>query len=208
LAEKNITTPADLENRVLGITGNEPFRNVIYNALLNEHQVPVNTVTYKNIAFDPIDALISDIVDAVVVYRTNGPNQPGAKNVQLNYIKPEDYGFELYNDVLVTTQQFLDKHPEEARAFVQASLQGWKEALVNQEAAVTATLTYTEGELNNAELQRYILSNSAPLIQPEGLRNLGTMTGSRWQHIYEIYKSNVVSPAFDVTKAYDLSFLP
>jgi NitT/TauT family transport system substrate-binding protein len=208
LTTTNINTPADLKNRVLGITGNEPFRNVIYTALLNQHRVPANTITYKNIGLHPVENLANGSVDAVALYRTDSSYLSEAKDAKLNYLYPENYGLHVYNDVLVTTKQFLEQHPEEARKFVSASLQGWAEALRNQEAAVNATLAYTTNQANDAELQRAILSASAPLIQPDNAGQIGLMTGSRWQEIYEIFRSNIIAPQFDLSTAYDVSFLP
>lgn len=208
LPEANINKPGDLRNKVLGTSRSELFSFAAYQFLFEKYQIPTNTISYKTVGFNAVENLINKDIDAAAFYRTQAYFLKDSAPVELNIIKPEDFGVHSYNDVIVTSTKLIEANPELVKSFIVATLSGWKEALDNPAAGVQATLSYTHDEQVDAKLQQFVLSASSPLIRPEGIKNIGQMDIKRWQEIYKIYKDSVVAPDFDVTNAYTLKFLP
>ncbi|HMQ31736.1 MAG TPA: ABC transporter substrate-binding protein [Chloroflexaceae bacterium] len=87
-------------------------------------------------------------VDIWPVYATDQPNLARREGAEIGLIVARDYGVQLMGDVLFTTEQFARQNPNTTRAFVEATLRGWEEALADPEAAVDLILAY------NPELDR------------------------------------------------------
>ncbi len=208
LPESGIVEPKDLENKVLGTSRNGNFSFALYKYLVSKYHVPVNSLDYKNIGFNALDDLLSKKVDAVSMYRTKLYLPSGYPDQKFNIIKPEDHGIHMYNDIIVTTDKLIKEKPELVQAFVSATIKGWEYVLDYKEDGVEITMTYTQGKQNDIELQKNVLSVSAPLIRPDGVKNIGDMKAGRWLEMYHLYKSTIITPEFDITTGYTIDFLP
>jgi ABC-type nitrate/sulfonate/bicarbonate transport system substrate-binding protein len=82
------------------------------------------------------------------VYATDQPNTARRQGADVRLILARDYGVQLMGDVLFTTEQFARENPRTVRAFVEATLRGWQDAIDDPEAAVEIILNY------NPELER------------------------------------------------------
>ena len=78
--------------------------------------------------------------DVWPVYATDQPYTARAAGAEIDLIVARDYGVELMGDVLFTTAEFAAKHPNTVRAFVQATLRGWQDALTDPAAAIDIIL--------------------------------------------------------------------
>ena len=68
-------------------------------------------------------------VDAFNAYATNEPFLLDQLGVPYRIFDPHDEGIDFYSDVLFTSQDELNHHPERVAAFRRASLDGWRYAL-------------------------------------------------------------------------------
>src|SRR5580704_769693 len=59
-------------------------------------------------------------------YPSSEPFQAMEKNLPVNFFLFADYGYPPYGTTMVTTTKFVAEHPDVARRFVKASLEGWK----------------------------------------------------------------------------------
>ncbi|WP_298821668.1 ABC transporter substrate-binding protein [Chloroflexus sp.] len=78
--------------------------------------------------------------DVWPVYATDQPYTARAAGADIELIVARDYGVELMGDVLFTTAEFARNNPNTVRAFVQATLRGWEEALTDPAAAIDIIL--------------------------------------------------------------------
>ncbi len=78
--------------------------------------------------------------DVWPVYATDQPYTARAAGAEIDLIVARDYGVELMGDVLFTTAEFARKNPNTVRAFVQATLRGWQDALTDPAAAIDIIL--------------------------------------------------------------------
>jgi signal transduction histidine kinase len=78
-------------------------------------------------SFD-IDDLIHDKVDIMTTYLSNEPYHLKTKGIEYNVFDPKDFGFDLYADILFTSNHYLQNNPKKIKKFIKATLKGWKYA--------------------------------------------------------------------------------
>ncbi|MGZ5599038.1 MAG: ABC transporter substrate-binding protein [Methylobacter sp.] len=153
--------------------------------------------------------LINRRTDGLSAYTPDQPyilEQAGVDYLELRALNG---GIDFYGDVLFTTQQQIKNHPEQVKAFRQASLQGWAYAL--QHPDEIAELIHQHYAPNRSldhllwEARQYRPFIMADLIE------LGHMSPSRWRHIADTYAELGMLPKnFDFSgmlyepKPYDL----
>ena len=69
-----------------------------------------------------IEELINGKTDAYEVYFTDQPHQLELLNIEYNLLKPGEYGYDFYGDILFTSQHELTLYPQRTSAFNKASL--------------------------------------------------------------------------------------
>lgn len=85
------------------------------------------------------------------VYATDQPNTARREGASISLIFARDYGVQLMGDVLFTSADFARKNPNTVRAFVQATLRGWQEAIANPQETVDLIAAYTP-DLDKSQL--------------------------------------------------------
>ncbi|ETR65858.1 MAG: hypothetical protein OMM_13608, partial [Candidatus Magnetoglobus multicellularis str. Araruama] len=93
-------------------------------------------------------------IDVYPAYLANEPFYFHQKNIKINIIDPKNYGVDFYGDMLFTTQDELDNHPDRVDRFVRASLKGWRYAL-NHEDELVDIIFHKYGTHKSREALRY-----------------------------------------------------
>jgi len=112
--------------------------------------------------------------------------------IDVNVIDPKNYGIDFYGDLLFTTEEEINKHPQRAEAFKNATLEGWAYALQHKEEAIDIILEkYNTRDLNREQLiyearvtQNLISTNYIPL---------GDVRKSRFKVLADLYAEHGVS---------------
>ncbi|MFM8746503.1 MAG: ABC transporter substrate-binding protein [Aestuariivirga sp.] len=123
LASKPIKTPQDLVGKTLAVP---PVNVISVEAMLklnNIDKAQVNIVPY---AYDPTP-LIKGEIDASLDFTTNVPftiKQAGPDAVSFLLY---DFGFTIYNDTVVVTEETLKNKRKELVSWLRASRKGWEE---------------------------------------------------------------------------------
>jgi ABC-type nitrate/sulfonate/bicarbonate transport system substrate-binding protein len=123
LASKPIKTPQDLIGKTLAVP---PVNVISVEAMLklnNIDKAQVNIVPY---AYDPTP-LIKGEIDASLDFTTNVPytiKQAGAEAVSFLLY---DFGFTIFNDTVVVTEETLKAKRKELVSWLRASRKGWEE---------------------------------------------------------------------------------
>lgn len=131
--------------------------------------------------------LLQGRVDAISAYVTDEPYWLDKAHFPYLTLTPRAAGIDFYGDNLFTSEAELKRHPERARAFLEASLKGWRYAMQHPEEVVDLILA-RYGERHDREALLYEARQMQALIQPE-LVELGYMNPGRWRHIAETYAS-------------------
>lgn len=132
-----------------------------------------------------IDDLIEGKVDALNAYTSNEPYYLRKKGIPFRAISPREYGVNFYSDVLMTREALVRSDPQMVRAFIQASLRGWADALAQPEETI-ALIRRNYAPDKEIDHLRFEAAALRKLIMPE-LVQLGHMNPGRWDYIAQNY---------------------
>ncbi|MDH5533830.1 MAG: ABC transporter substrate-binding protein, partial [Candidatus Pacebacteria bacterium] len=186
-SELQLEKPSDFKGKTLGIKGDNLAGKILFSAFLSELNLTEKDFHLKQLDFTTheFDDIQSSTVDVMGLYRTNQPYTFDQNGVDYKLILPEDFGFDMYGDVLVTSDEMIEKNPKLVQKFVDATLKGWEYALENQDEAVDFTKEYiTSDAYQEVEYNKYILKESAPIVQVSGAHEIGYMTFDKWDGLY------------------------
>jgi NitT/TauT family transport system substrate-binding protein len=96
----------------------------------------VNWVTVDSAGLYPL--LFTGRADAVVDYEVGWPTiseRAGEAGIEIGRLRFADYGFDIYSNAIIATDETLEQKPDVVRRFVKASLEGMKAAFADPVAA-------------------------------------------------------------------------
>ena len=131
-----------------------------------------------------LQPLLRGQVDAFDAYVTNEPFLLQQLGIPYRIINPRTYGIDFYGDVLFSSRQELELHPERVVAFRQASLKGWHYAMDHIDEMVEFIHGKYAPDKSKAHL-RFEAEAMNRLILPD-IVEIGHMNPGRWQRIAEI----------------------
>jgi len=159
------------------------FEGEIDGFLRNERIEP-NAFTKMTLT-DNVNGLIKGDIDVMSVYSTDEPFYLQEKNIPYGLFSPREGGIDFYGDNLFTTEAYLKKHPQQVKAFVEASIKGWIYAMDHPDEMIDLILKkYSQHYPREHLLFQY--QQMLPLIQPK-LVEMGYMHEGRWRHIANTY---------------------
>tara|TARA_R110002111_G_scaffold167824_5_gene233644 strand:- start:458 stop:2401 length:1944 start_codon:yes stop_codon:yes gene_type:complete len=181
--ESGIFSPYEMRGKIVSFQqglDEAPFLAVLKQANLDKSDYQHAPLDFTGEEF------IRGDVDVVSAYLSNQPYTMKEQGIDINIINPLNYGVDFYGDNLITTQQELDLHPDRAKAFLEASLKGWKYALENRDETI-AVLQSKYNAKRSTDHLIYEAEIIEQMIMPE-LVNLGYTSIERFYRIAEIYQ--------------------
>ena len=127
LAKAPINSPADLVGKTLAVP---PVNVISVEAMLKLNNIDKSAVNIVPYAYDPTP-LIKGEIDASLDFTTNVPftiEQAGEKATSFLLY---DFGFTIYNDTVVVTEETLKSKRAELVAWLKASRKGWETNLAD-----------------------------------------------------------------------------
>jgi NitT/TauT family transport system substrate-binding protein len=144
-------------------------------------------------------------------YPSSEPFQAMEKNVPVNFFLFADYGYPPYGTTMVTTTKFLNEHPDVARRFVKASLEGWKSYVKGDPSPANALIKADNPSMSDAQIAFGIKRmNELQIIDGGDAKTMGIgiMTEQRWKATYDLMvKSDLLPKDTDWTKAFTTQFV-
>jgi signal transduction histidine kinase len=131
LEKSNIQTPKDLFQKSVMVTSDAKESADIL-AMLQSFKLDSTNVNFVPHSFN-LDDLISGKVDAMACFISNEPLKLQKLGIPYKILYPKDYGFDFYEDILVTNNSFLKNNPTLVQNFYKATLKGWEYAYNNIE---------------------------------------------------------------------------
>ena len=119
-----------------------------------------------------------------------------------------DAGYPGYAGMVMVRTPYLRAHTAEVQAFVDASVEGWKDYLWGDASAGNALILQDNEEMTPALINFAIrkMREHEMLGTPE---TVGHMSRERWQAFYrEMSALGIIDKGLDVEEAYTLEFLP
>jgi NitT/TauT family transport system substrate-binding protein len=130
-------------------------------------------------------------------YPSSEPFQAMQKNVPVNFYLFADYGYPPYGTTMVTTTKFVSEHPDVARRFVKASLEGWKSYLKGDPSAANALIKADNPNMSDAQIAYGIKRMNELQVVDGGdakTMGIGIMTEQRWQATDDLMVSSGLLP--------------
>ena len=167
LAKNPIRTPAELVGKTLAVP---PVNVISVDAVLKLNGVDKSKVNIVPYEYDPTP-LIKGEIDASLDFTTNVPytiEQAGEKAVSFLLY---DFGFTIYNDTVVVTEDTLKAKRKEIVAWLKASRKGWTDNLVDPAVWPPKFAdTWFKGTGRTIENEIYFNTAQKPLIEhPKGI---------------------------------------
>jgi NitT/TauT family transport system substrate-binding protein len=151
----------------------------------------------------------SDPTSVVQSYITSEPYDMKLQGIETEYLLNADSGFSPYGNLMYTTEDMIKNHPDEVRAFVEATIKGWEYYIVNYKE-----INPVIGERNPdmpLEKMEYSATAQIPLITGGDAEKggIGIMTKERWEAMNnQLVEVKLLKEPQDITKAYTTEFLP
>lgn len=207
LESSDITEPADLEGKTIGIAG-VPSDEPLLATVLESGGVTLDDVEVVTVGFDLMPALLGGRVDALIgAYYVHESILAEQQGNPVTAIAIEEYGVpEYYELVLVTSGEMVREQPEVVAAFVAAVVAGYQAAEEDPQRAVdelVAAYPETSEELEREGIQRLI-----PYWTDEGTVPFGTQEEERWTSFADwMLENGLLSEEVDATEAFTNEFV-
>ncbi|MGV3719344.1 MAG: diguanylate cyclase [Actinomycetota bacterium] len=188
LKQSGIEHVHDLADKAVSI---EPHAAELL-AYLQQEDLPAERVKRVPHEFN-VTPLRRGKVAAISAYSTDEPfllREAGLEYVTLN---PRAGGIDFYGDTLYTTENEIREHPQRTRAFLDASLRGWKYALEHPDRMVTVIRSKISRRHSREHLA-FEAKQMRRLIMPDVVE-IGYLNPGRWEHILETYAQLGMAPA-------------
>lgn len=122
-----------------------------------------------------------------------------------------DYGYPGYATFVMTGTERIETNPEEVRAFVEASIEGWYSYLYDDPTPGNALIQKDNPEISEAHIAQAIAKMREYGIADSGdslTLGIGAMTDERWQTFFKVMSENgVYDEGLDYKAAYTLDFI-
>jgi NitT/TauT family transport system substrate-binding protein len=144
-------------------------------------------------------------------YPSSEPFQAMQKNVAVNFFLFADDGYPPYGTTMVTTTKFVTEHPDVARRFVKASLEGWKSYLKGDPALANGLIKADNPKMGDEQIAFGIKRMNELEIADGGdakTQGIGVMTSARWKATYGLMvESGLLPKETDWTKGFTTQFI-
>lgn len=130
LASNPIATPADLVGKTLAVP---PVNVISVEAMLKMNGIDRSQVNIVPYAYDPTP-LIKGEIDASMDFTTNVPYTISQQGVEATSFLLYDFGFTIFNDTIVVTEDTLKSKRAELVSWLRASRKGWVENFIDPAA--------------------------------------------------------------------------
>lgn len=202
----NIATPQDLIGKRIGVQagGNE----TLFDALLAANGIDASQVTKVPVEYDPAP-LVNGEVDGFLAYVTNESITVQNLGYEVTNLLFAENGLPFVAEAFIVTQDSIDNRREELKAFLYATIRGWKDAIANpDEGARLAAEVYGKdlGLDINKEKQQSKTQNDLLVLTDETRAN-GLLTISK--ELQDLNIQTLSRAGYNITaeQLFDMSLL-
>ncbi|MBA3946641.1 MAG: ABC transporter substrate-binding protein [Herpetosiphonaceae bacterium] len=212
-ADQNITTPADLKGKTVGIPMRQGASYIGLLAMLYANKLQESDLKVQEVGFAQVQAVSQGKVQVGIGYGNNEPLLLEQQGIKVNVIRVADY-LPLASDGLLTNETIVKDQGDVVRAFVRATLRGMQDVLANPDAAFNTSLEFIP-ELKKADaatqqFQRKVLQATLDYWQSDATKQhgIGYTDLASWQITAKFLRdSKLLKSDVDVTKAFTNDFL-
>ncbi len=136
MADAPLTSPQDMVGKKIGV---QAVNDSLWDALLGINGIDPASVEKIPAGFDPAP-FVNGEVDGWFSFVTNEPNILRAEGIDVVDFSLSDFGFELYQQLIVTTGEVLENEPDLLVAALKSEIQGWQATIADPEIGLKHTL--------------------------------------------------------------------
>lgn len=124
----------------------------------------------------------------------------------LVFFDPTDFGIVVPREIIVAREETIQNNPKLVQGFLNASLRGWKDALVNRKEAVDAVVA-ANPTLDPVHQTEMLDEVAKLMLFGPGEKNIGYMDQDALEYTQKFMVDNkVIAAPVDLDKAVDRSF--
>ncbi|MDD3008050.1 MAG: ABC transporter substrate-binding protein [Arcobacter sp.] len=204
--ESNINSIEDFSNKKI-MTTIDDASEVSIKAMIVSNKVKLENLKFLKHTHN-INDLINKNTDVISAYISKAPYELQKKGIEYNVFDPKKFGFDMYSDMLYTSENLINNDLNTVLLFKKASLKGWEYAYSNIEESAnliiekynTQNLKKNELIYEAKELRKLSYFNTA---------NLGEIKKDKIQRIYDLYNlMGLIQKPVDLNKfVFDLNNL-
>lgn len=204
--ELNISEPADLRGKKIGLPGLFGANYIGLEALLFEGGIDPSEVEMDAIGFNQVEAYASGNSDIVVGYAANEPIVLASQNFSLNEMRVADYA-QLIANGIVTSEMTIENDPELVRSMTRALARGIEDTIANPDEAYEISLKYVENlKDQDKTVQMQVLNTSIEFWKAE---RTGYSDPQAWENMNNLLvKMKLIDAPVDLSKAFTNEFVP
>lgn len=171
----NIQTAQDLIGKKIGVQAGP--NETLFDALLKANGIAASKVTKVPVQYDPAP-LVNGEVDGFLAYVTNESFIVESQGYAVTNLLFADNGLPFVTESFVVTQDSIDNRREELKAFLYATIKGWKDAIANPDEGARLALEVYGADLGLLEAKEKYQSKTQNdiLVQTDETRANGLFT--------------------------------
>jgi NitT/TauT family transport system substrate-binding protein len=178
-------------------------------AMLRAAGINQDDVKVINQGFDIIAWMHGDyeVMQATIYNELQQVYAQGIKKEDLVFLDPGESGVAMVNTGIFTTEQVIKDRPEAVQAVVDATMQGWKEALADPQAAAAIVVKYNselklEDQVKQIEAMGQLFCSGVTL---EG--KFGASVPAEWETVQKVLlDAKLIDAPIDLSKGYTNAF--
>jgi NitT/TauT family transport system substrate-binding protein len=165
----------------VGIPGLYGASYIGWLALLDATGIEPASVNLVSIGYTQVESMVTDQVDATVVYAMNEPVQLRQQGYEVSMLEVADH-IDFVSNGLITNEKTIREEPELVRAVARAMLRGLQDTIDDPDAAFAICRTYVpEIDDDSAPLQRAVLEEALKFWSPDESSELGLSDPAAWE---------------------------
>lgn len=202
LKKKNIKTPADFKDAIVGVmTGNNT--EYVYQSLLKKSNIDRKSIKEVEAPFDLL-TFITGNYDVRPAFVYDEPVSLDIQNIEYNIVKPEDYNVNFIGPVIFSQRNYIENNKEIIQKFINSLCNGWQTAISNPEKAIKYLKEYDKNIDYDRELKSLIKGNE--YFQGEDNKPL-FLSEPRWNlFVNELLDLNLITNN-NINNSFDNSFV-
>jgi NitT/TauT family transport system substrate-binding protein len=130
---------------------------------------------------------------------------------QPNIFLLAEYGFDTYSTTIETRRDVIEKNPDLAKRFVEASIVGWYNYLYGDSSKANAAIKKSNPDMDDpqlafsiAKMKEYGIVDSGDTLK----LGIGAMTDERMKSFFDkMVKAGLMKPGLDYKRSYTLQFV-
>jgi NitT/TauT family transport system substrate-binding protein len=199
---QDIKTFTDLNNRKVYVSTGAGYWEYMKKAY------DLGKVTEMKYNFE-LASFANDPTSVVQCYITSEPFDLKLQGIETEYLLNADSGFNPYGNLMYTTEDMIKNHPEQVKAFVEATIKGWD--YYNKNYKEIDPLLREKNPDDSLEKMEFSANAQIPLVTggDAAANGIGFMTTERWEAMNkQLVDVKVLKAPQDVSKAFTTEFLP